>query len=118
MSAPAPRPERNPDRAAEPVRLSKPDRKPLYLAGAVLTLGLTVAFIFATQAGATFRKGILASAANVSILPRKEVAEATKGRMPAFASGSLKGEDPLAGMALEPGSGAVLFNGDTFGFDL
>ncbi|RZA09243.1 MAG: serine/threonine protein kinase [Proteobacteria bacterium] len=118
MNAPPGRPERAPERSAEPARLNVSNNKPLYAAGAVLALGVSLAFFFATDIGAGFRKRATASVAGVSILPRKEVAEATKGRMPAFASGSLQGEDPLAGMALEPGYGAVLFNGDTFGFDL
>lgn len=116
MRMPAPAPRREVEQA--PVALSRPDRRPALIAGAVLSLGVTVAFLFATAKGGEWRKGALASLSSVSILPEKKVAEVAKGRVPAFAAGDLKGEDPLAGISLEAGDGVILFDGDTFGYDL
>lgn len=117
MPAPAPLP---PPAEAAPgsVPLTRPSRLPVFAAGAVLTLGLSVALLFTTETGGVWRRELAQNYISFSVMPEKRAVQVATGRMPAFSSGDLRGVDPTGGATPEPGFGFVLFEGDTFGFDL
>ena len=120
------RPERRPaprERAERPsyqpssVALSKPSMRGAWAGAFVLLVGVSAAWMIATETGSGVRKQLVALAHELAAPAPKRVAEESVARVPAFAP-ARNGVDPLAGLALEADQGVVYFDGDTFGYEL
>lgn len=121
------RPERRPpprERGGRPVYqpptvpLTKASARGAWAAAFVLLVGVSAAWMIATETGAGVRKQLVSLVHDVTTPAPKRIADESRARVPAFAPARSGVVDPLAGLALAADEGVVYFDGDTFGYEL